>query len=107
MQEVEVGFKVKQSQQECERLLKRGGYELLFNTETHDVYFTNKRITKKMTEQQIKYSCIRFRHTHGTCGFDNYNFFDKTKPNRFRCDLVEASEIIGSFIYNKLRLRML
>ena len=50
MQEVEVGFKVKQSQQECERLLKRGGYELLFNTETHDVYFTNKRITKKMME---------------------------------------------------------
>ena len=48
MQEVEVGFKIRQSQKEAESLLKKGGYSLLFNTETHDVYFTNKRITKKI-----------------------------------------------------------
>lgn len=100
MQEVEVGFKVKQSQEECEKLLKKDGYSLLFNTETHDLYFTNKKITKKMTEQEIKFSCIRFRHTKGTCRFDNFNLFDTTRPNKFKSDMVEASEIITKLINN-------
>ena len=94
MQEVEVGFKIKQTQAEAEDLLQKGGYELLFNTETHDLYFSNKKISKKMTEQQIKFACIRFRHTKGTCGFDNYQLFDTTKPNRFKCSLDEAAESI-------------
>ena len=94
MAEVEVGFKVKQSQKDCEKLLKKAGYELLFNTETHDLYFSNKYIATEMTEQQIKYSCIRLRHSHGKVGFDNYNLFDKSKPNRFRCNLDDAAEIL-------------
>ena len=94
MQEVEVAFKVKQSQKECEEILQQNGYELMFNTETHDLYFTNKELTANMTEQEIKFSCVRFRHSKGGCGFDNYNLFDKTKPSRIKCKLDEASEII-------------
>lgn len=94
MQQVEVGFKVKQSQEECEKILKSNGYELLFNTETHDLYFTNKKLTNKMTEQELKFSCVRFRHSKGGCGFDNFNLFDINKPSRFKCTLDEAAEII-------------
>ncbi len=93
-QEVEVAFKVKQSQQESEELLIKGGYELMFHTQTHDLYFTNKKLSTDMTEQEIKFSCIRFRHSGGGCSFDNYKLFDKNAEDKFRCSLDEAAEII-------------
>lgn len=94
MQEVEVGFKIKQTQQQSEELLKKSGYEFMFNTQTHDLYFTNKELTENMTEQELKFSCVRFRHTKGSSRFDNFNLFDTSKPNKFRCELDEAAEII-------------
>ena len=60
MQQVEVGFKVKQNQEECERILKNNGYELMFNTETHDLYFTNKKLSRRMTEQEINFHVLGF-----------------------------------------------
>ena len=94
MQEVEVGFKVKQTQEESEELLKKGGYELLFHTQTHDLYFTNKELTEDMTEQELKFSCVRFRHSKGGSSFDNFNLFDSSKPDKFKCELDEAAEIM-------------
>ena len=48
MQEVEVGFKVKQTQEECKKILENNGFELLFNTETHDLYLTNKELNENI-----------------------------------------------------------
>lgn len=100
MQEVEVGFKIRQSQNESEKILKNAGYDLLFNTQTHDLYFTNKLLTKDMSEQELKFSCVRFRHSHGGCGFDNYHLFDASKPDKFKCTFDEAAEIIVNLKQN-------
>ena len=100
MQEVEVGFKVKQTQEESKKILENNGFELLFNTETHDLYFTNKELNENMTEQELKFSCVRFRHSHGGCGFDNYHLFNESKPDKFKCSLDEAAEIIVNLNQN-------
>ena len=94
MQEVEVGFKIKQSQKECEKLLENSGYEFLYQTETHDIYFTNKELSQNMTEQQLKFNCVRFRHSKGKCGFDNFKLFKSLAQNRFKCTFDEAVDII-------------
>lgn len=91
MVEVEVGFKIKQTQAQAEQILKKDGYELMYSTQTHDLYFTNKKLDASMSEQQIKFSCVRFRHSGGGCSFDNYNIF-KQGPDRFKCSLDEAAE---------------
>ena len=44
MVEVEVGFKIKQTQAQAEQILKKDGYELMYSTQTHDLYFTNKKL---------------------------------------------------------------
>ncbi len=93
MNEVEVGFKIKNSLEESRKILIDNGFENIFNTQTHDLYFSNKKPNKNMTEQEIKFSCVRFRHTKGKCRFENFKLFDKTKDDKFECLLDEAGEI--------------
>lgn len=93
MNEVEVGFKIKNSLEESRNILLANGFENIFNTQTHDLYFSNKKPNKKMTEQEIKFSCVRFRHTKGKCRFENFKLFDKSKEDKFECLLDEAAEI--------------
>lgn len=97
---VEVAFKIKENQEQAEKILKDNGYSLFWHTQTHDLYFTKAKLTPKMTEQQIKYSCIRFRHSAGGCGFDNYKLFDNNAENRFHCDFEKAIDIMAELKEN-------
>ena len=93
MDEVEVGFKIKNSLDESREILLKNGFENIFNTQTHDLYFSKTQLNKKMTEQEIKFSCVRFRHTKGKCRFENFKLFDKNSEDKFECLLDEAGEI--------------
>lgn len=93
MNEVEVGFKIKNTLEEGREILLKNGFENIFNTQTHDLYFSNVKITKQMSEQEIKFSCVRFRHTKGKCRFENYKLFKPQEENKFECTLDKAGEI--------------
>ena len=95
MQEVEIGFKIKNSLKDSKRLLKRAGFKNLFNAETHDVYYTNRTLTPEMSEQEIKFSCVRMRMCNGGIAFHNCNVFDKSIENEFKCNKEKAKEFIA------------
>lgn len=97
-EEVEVAFKVTQNLKQCEELLIKAGYTLLFSTQTHDLYFTNKTLTPEMSEQQLKFSCIRFRHSGGGCSFDNYKLFSPLEEDRIKCTFIQAVNIINNLL---------
>lgn len=88
-------------------LLAKFGGQNVYNCETHDLYWTNKKHSEleKMTENQIKNACIRFRMTSGfggTCfggdfgmkmGFQNFKAYDETADDSFSCDMDEFKKI--------------
>ena len=93
--EVEIGFKIKNSLEESIAILKANGFDNIFKTETHDLYFCDRPLDESMSEQQLKFSCVRFRHSHGGSSFDNYHLSgDPSRPDKFKCDFDEAAEII-------------
>lgn len=100
MQDVEVAFKVKQKQSKCEKLLKKAGYKLFWKAKTHDLYFTDKKLTEDMAEQELKFSCVRIRCSNGGYSVDNYHVFDSTKSNKFKCKKEEAEEIAKELVEN-------
>ncbi len=95
---VEVGLILGKDIEYYNDLIAKKGAENMFNCETHDIYFTNKSHNEleKMTENQIKKACVRFRMVNcfgGTCfngdfnlsmSFDNFKIFDETKEDRFK-----------------------
>ena len=93
MSEVEVAFKVKQKQGKCERLLKKAGFKLFHKANTHDIYFTDKTLTEDMSEQELKFACVRIRCSNGGYSVDNYNIYDPTTKNKFKCTKEEAEKI--------------
>lgn len=93
MSEVEVAFKVKQKQSKCERLLKKAGFKLFHKAQTHDIYFTEKNLTEDMSEQELKFSCVRIRCSNGGYSIDNYNIYDSTAKDKFKCSKEEAEKI--------------
>ena len=93
MAEVEVAFKVSQKQAKCEKLLKKAGYELFWKAKTRDLYFTTTELVPDMSEQELKFSCVRIRNSNGGYSVDNFSLFDKSKPDKFKCDKSKANEI--------------
>ena len=93
MSEVEVAFKVQQKQSKCERILKKAGFKLFHKAKTHDIYFTAKTLTEDMSEQELKFACVRIRCSNGGFSVDNYNIYDPTAKNKFKCTKEEAEKI--------------
>lgn len=87
-------------------IVKAGGVNV-FNCETHDLYWTNKSHNEleKLTENEIKMSCVRFRMTSGFGGscfsndfsmkfrFENFSIYDDEKEDKFDCTIEEFKEI--------------
>ncbi len=95
---LEVGLTLDKPIEFYQEILKNAGAVNEFNCETHDLYWTNKTQEEfeRMTENQIKKSCVRFRMCVGFGGeklekrqptktgkFDNYQIFDSKKEDRF------------------------
>ena len=98
MAEVEVAFKVKQKQSKCEKLLKKAGYKLYWKAKTRDLYFTKTELSPDMSEQELKFACVRIRNSNGGYSVDNFSVFDDSKPDKFKCDKNEAYTIAGILI---------
>ena len=70
----------------------------VFTCETHDIYYTNEDLNG-MSEEEMKKSCVRFRHVEGIGGIrydvnekkkswiENYHVYDEKHENRFFCEL--------------------
>ena len=105
---VEVGMLLDKDIEYYNKIIEKAGGQNVYNCETHDLYFTNKSHDdlEKMTENQIKKACVRFRLSSGfggTCfngdfaikngNFDNFQIFDSTKEDRFSCDMKTFKKI--------------
>lgn len=104
---VELGLLLDKDIEYYNEIMQKAGGENVFNCETHDMYWTNKKHAEleKMTENQIKKSCVRFRMCSkfgGTCfdgdfnmsfSFDNFNIYDSLADDRFSCDMEEFKKI--------------
>lgn len=99
MNEVEIAFKIKQNQKESEKILLSFGYKIFHKAKTHDLYFANKPLTNKMSEQELKFNCIRLRCSNNNLSFNNFNLFDKTK-NNFNCTKKESKQILKQLKQN-------
>ena len=100
MAEVEVAFKVSQRQSKCEKLLKKAGYELFWKAKTRDLYFTKTELSPDMSEQELKFACVRIRNSNGGYSVDNFSVFDNSKPDKFKCDKIKAYEIVEILLEN-------
>ena len=100
MAEVEIAFKVKQKQSKCEKLLKKVGYELFWKAKTRDLYFTKIELSLDMSEQELKFACVRIRNSNGGYSVDNFSVFDNSKPDKFKCDKIKAYEIVEMLLEN-------
>ena len=67
---VEVGLLLEEEPNVYEKILEDVGAVNVYNCETHDLYWTNKKYAEleKMTENQIKKACVRFRIGNGIGG---------------------------------------
>ena len=104
---VEVGLLLEEEPNVYEKILEDVGAVNVYNCETHDLYWTNKKYAEleKMTENQIKNACVRFRIVNGVGGtkwdgdysvsmrFENFNVYDAAGDDRFDCDMDEFKQI--------------
>lgn len=91
-------------------IIDKGGINT-FNCETHDLYWTNKKLDG-LSENQMKNSCVRFRknrgisgdHFDGTknwkSGFQNYNLYDETHDDSFSYAYEELGKLEAEFSKN-------
>ena len=78
MNEIEVGFKIKQTKEEAEQILLSHGFVNTFKTaHTRDIYFGKDINFKNKTEEEIKRSLVRCR---GLTLFENLQLLDSTIP---------------------------
>lgn len=95
---LEVGLLLDKKIEHYMKILESANAKNEYNCITHDLYWTNKTQEElmKMSENQIKKSCVRYRFGNGFGGeklekkqptkmgkFDNYQIFDKEKNDRF------------------------
>ena len=104
---VEVGMLLDGDVEHYNKIIEKSGGVNVFNCETHDLYWTNKSYEEleKMTENEIKMSCVRFRMTSGfggTCfsgdfglkmSFQNFKIYDKSKEDNFSCTMDEFKKL--------------
>ncbi len=94
---VEIGLLLDEDIEYYQSMLEKQGAENMFSCETHDLYYTNKtrKELEKMTEKQIKDSCVILREVWAFGGTEfsgdfaesytakNYKLFDKKKKDNF------------------------
>ena len=104
---VEVGMLLDKDIEYYNEVVTKAGAVNVFNCETHDLYWTNKSFAEleKMTENQIKKSCVRLRMVNafgGTCfngdfsmgiNIDNFKAFNSAKEDRFKVSMDEFKKI--------------
>lgn len=100
---VEVGIKLDYPLEYYQDILQKAGAVNTFNCETRDIYWSNKTFDG-MTENEIKSSCVRYRMCRGfnskewDCVFQNYQLFNPTSYNSFKCKLRKLSQYESVFI---------
>lgn len=74
---VEVGFKLDESLDYYDSILKQNGLDNDFNCITHDIYYTNLNLNN-LSENQMKQKCIRLRNVDFKEGYmiQNNNYFE-------------------------------
>ncbi len=104
---VEVGLLLDKDIEHYDKIVTKAGGENVFNCETHDLYWTNKKFDelKEMTENQIKMSCVRLRICNGFGGscfngdfglsasFQNFKIYDSNAEDSFSCDVEKFKKI--------------
>ncbi|MBQ7308454.1 MAG: hypothetical protein IJW82_08035 [Clostridia bacterium] len=95
MAEIEVGFKIIQTQKEAEKILLDNGFINVFKTNTRDLYFGKNINFKNKNENEIKNSLIRCRNFSS---FENLNLLNEDLPSKVDVDF----ETLLSY-FNKLK----
>ena len=99
---VEVGFKLNNTLDYYDKLLKTNGLVNDFNVVTHDIYYTNKDLNN-LSENEMKNACIRLR----SCNNEKYkiqnNLISELNINEIEEDkLNEFEKKLSSFGYKKV-----
>ena len=97
--EVEVGFKIKQSKKEAQKILLKNGFIKTWETkQTHDIYFGKNINFENKKEEEIKQSLIRVRNYEV---FDNLNLLGKIEyKNSCKLDKNNSQKLINEIIKN-------
>ena len=98
----EVGFKLKNSYDYYDRVLKDHGLINDFNVTTHDIYYTNKNLDN-LSENEMKRACIRLR----SCNDSNFEIQNNLLPELGveeinSGSLVEFENSLAKFGYKKV-----
>ncbi len=106
---VEIGMLLDEDVEFYQSMLENQGGEIAFSCETHDLYYTNKTRSEleKMTEKQIKDSCVILREVWAFGGSEfngdfaesylakNYNLFNENKKDSFSFNCQELKKYIA------------
>jgi hypothetical protein len=99
---VEVGFKLKESLDYYDTLLKEHGLSNDFNILTHDLYYTNRDL-EGMSENEMKNACIRLRSTnHGDYKVQNNLISEIDKTIVSQNELMKFEEELSKYGYHKV-----
>ena len=91
----EVAFKINQSLEQAEKLLIENGFEKMFKTITHDIYFGKNVNLDNCSENEIKASLIRCRNF---TSLENLHIFDSSLPNRVKVDFSTLTSYLQKFV---------
>ncbi len=96
---VEVGFKIKNSLLESEKILLDNGYEEYFKTQTHDIYYS-KVSMEGLTERQMKENCIRLRHSGKFFYFENMHLLNEKYDRKVHITFKDLRDYLNELYDN-------
>ena len=101
--EVEVGFKIKQSKEEAEKILLKNGFIKFWEVEkTHDIYFGKNINFENKKEEEIKQSLIRVRNFET---FENLNLIKNLEcENVLKLNKKDASKMVNKILENGFKI---
>lgn len=88
---VEVGIKLSKDLNYYDKILKKNGLNNSFNVETHDIYYTNKKLDN-LTENEMKNSCIRLRSCNNKIYKIQNNLLEDLNVDELSADEVNEFE---------------
>ena len=98
MVEVEAGFKIKETKEKAEKILLKHGFENMFKTITHDIYFGKDVNFDGKSEEEIKQSLIRLRgfKTNDLSTFENLSLYDSSlSDDKIKVDFKTAISYVN------------
>ena len=99
---VEVGFKLNNTLDYYDKLLKMNGLVNDFNVVTHDIYYTNKDLNN-LSENEMKNSCIRLRSCNNEKYKIQYNLISELDVKEIDLDKLKEFETkLSHFGYKKV-----